>query len=86
MFFFPSRAARLAASHGNAGGRDEPQLLSDVNAAQMLCLCGHSPSDSSNQLMGYLTLPSSLLQPTSAVLLNRLIDVAVKPEQMLRAY
>lgn len=59
VFYFPCPAACLADSHSTAGGRDEPQLLSDVNAAQPLCLCGHSPSDSSNQLMGYLTLPSS---------------------------
>ena len=58
-FSFPVVHARLAGSRSNAGGRDEPQLLSDVNAAQMPCLCGHSPSDSSNQLMGYLTLPAS---------------------------
>lgn len=68
------------------GGRDEPQLPSDVNAAQTLCSCGHSPSDSSNQLMGYLTLPSSPHQLTSAVSLNLVMDVAVKSEQMLRAH
>lgn len=38
------------------GGAGEPQLLSDVNAAQTLCVCGHSPPDRSNQLMGVLTL------------------------------
>lgn len=87
-FSFPSPEA-LADSHsiagwGGGGGRDEPQLLSDVNAAQTLCLCGHSPSDSSNQLMGYLTLPSTPLRLAS-VLLNLVIDVIVKSEQMLRA-
>lgn len=44
------------------GGGGEPQLLSDVNAAQTLCVCGHSPSDRSNQLMGYLTLCWALPQ------------------------
>lgn len=43
-------------SPAGAWGGGEPQLLSDVNAAQTLCVCGHSPSDRSNQLMGYLTL------------------------------
>lgn len=86
VFFFPSPEACVADSHSIArGGRDEPQLLSDVNAAQTLCSCGHSPFDSSNQLMGYLTLPSSPLQLASAVSLNLVMDVTVKSEQMLRA-
>lgn len=86
VFSFPSPEACLADSHSVAGGRDEAQLLSDVNAAQMLCSCGRSPSDSSNQLMGYLTLPSSVLQLTSAVSLNLVMDVTVESEQMLRGH
>lgn len=54
--FFHSPKACLVDSVSSAGmgggGLDEAQLLSDVNAAQTLCVCGHSPSDSSNQLMG----------------------------------
>lgn len=84
--FFPCPAACLADSRSTAGGREEPQLLSDVNAAQPLCLCGHSPSNSSNQLMGYLTLPSSPQQLSSAVSLNLVMDVVVELEQMLTAH
>ena len=78
--------SQLADSHSIAGGREEPQLLSDVNAAQTLCLCGHSPSDSSNQLMGYLTLPSSPLKHTSAELLWLVMGVTDKPKCLLRTH
>lgn len=50
--FFHCPKACLVDSVSSEGGGDEAQLLSDVNAAQTLCVCGHSPSDSSNQLMG----------------------------------
>lgn len=83
---FTCPAACLADSRSTAGGREEPQLLSDVNAAQPLCLCGHSPSNSSNQLMGYLTLPSSPQQLSSAVSLNLVMDVVLELEQMLTAH
>lgn len=84
VFFFPTPEAGLAEPHSIAGGGDEPQLLSDVNAAQARCSCGHSPSDSSNQLMAYLTLPSSPHQLTSAGLLKLVMDAGVESTQILR--
>lgn len=66
--------------------RDEPQLLSDVNAAQTLCSCGHSSSNSSNQLMGFRTLCSSPLHLTHPVQLDLATDVPDKSEQVWRAY
>lgn len=79
LLFVPTLKTCLANFHSIEGRRDEPQLLSDVNAAQKLCVCGHSPSDSSNQLMGYLTLPST----SPPALFCRAVS-AVKPQQMLR--
>lgn len=78
LFFFPSPDA-CRADFSVAGRRGEPQLLSDVNAAQMLCLCGHSPSHSSNQLMSYLTLPFSPL--SSAFSLNFTDGWHTQPER-----
>lgn len=68
------------------GRRDEPQLLSDVNAAQTLCSCGHSSSNSSNQLMGYHALCSSPLRFTHPVQLDLAMDVTDKSEWVWRAY
>lgn len=58
LVFFPKACLvnSLSPAGVGVGVGGEPQLLSDANAAQTLCVCGRSPS---NQLMGYLTLLSS---------------------------
>lgn len=87
LFFCPCLKAELAGFHaiekglGGWGREDGPQLLSDVNAAQTLCVCGHSRFDSSNQLMGYLTVPP--LRPPDSLLLG--CKLTVEPQQTLGA-